>query len=151
MSASPSYPTLPVDSRRGTVEVDSLPPFAELDSITVKAGSPTTPPPVKRIFIEEDVAFWLKSKAHQQYLLFLARVARACIGKATIVPCERDLPTLSAPVQAILKLLLELDSWTKEIKAQDAPQRFGNLAFRTWGERLDEVSKLRLPPSAKGC
>jgi hypothetical protein len=32
-----------------------------------------------------------------------------------------------------------LDSWIDEIPALETPQRFGNLAFREWGKRLEEV------------
>ena len=38
-----------------------------------------------------------------------------------------------------MKLLDTLDGWIDEIPPQHSPQRFGNLAFRTWGRRLEEV------------
>lgn len=33
-----------------------------------------------------------------------------------------------------------LDRWIDEIPPLPTPQRFGNLAFRTWGKRLEDVS-----------
>ena len=44
----------------------------------------------------------------------------------------------------LLHLLDTLDQWIEEIPPLNTPQRFGNLAFRTWGARLEEVSELRL-------
>ena len=39
----------------------------------------------------------------------------------------------------MLGLLDELDGWIDEVPPLPTPQRFGNLAFRTWGERLEQV------------
>jgi serine/threonine-protein phosphatase 2A activator len=39
----------------------------------------------------------------------------------------------------VLGLLDELDRWIDEVPPLPTPQRFGNLAFRTWGERLEQV------------
>jgi serine/threonine-protein phosphatase 2A activator len=39
----------------------------------------------------------------------------------------------------VLDLLDELDRWIDEVPPLPTPQRFGNLAFRTWGERLEKV------------
>ncbi len=36
-------------------------------------------------------------------------------------------------------MLDKLDQWIDEIPPLPTPQRFGNLAFRTWGKRLEEV------------
>ena len=33
-----------------------------------------------------------------------------------------------------------LDGWIDEIPPLQTPQRFGNLAFRKWGKRLEDVS-----------
>ena len=41
-----------------------------------------------------------------------------------------------------MELLDTLDGWVTEIPPQKTPQRFGNLAFRTWGMRLEEVSQV---------
>jgi serine/threonine-protein phosphatase 2A activator len=38
-----------------------------------------------------------------------------------------------------LALLDKLEQWIEEIPPLQTPQRFGNLAFRTWGKRLEEV------------
>lgn len=40
---------------------------------------------------------------------------------------------------AVLAVLGELDAWIDKTPPLQAPQRFGNLAFRAWGKRLEEV------------
>ena len=44
-------------------------------------------------------------------------------------------------VTKILDLLDTLNQWVDEIPPLETPQRFGNLAFRTWGTRLEEVGR----------
>lgn len=41
-----------------------------------------------------------------------------------------------------MALLNTLDKWIDEIPPLPTPQRFGNLAFRRWGKRLEDVSSL---------
>jgi serine/threonine-protein phosphatase 2A activator len=42
-------------------------------------------------------------------------------------------------IHRVLGLLGELDRWIDEVPPLPTPQRFGNLAFRKWGERLEQV------------
>ncbi|KIM71943.1 hypothetical protein PILCRDRAFT_27804, partial [Piloderma croceum F 1598] len=42
-------------------------------------------------------------------------------------------------VTKIIQLLDTLDAWIDDIPPQPTPQRFGNLAFRTWGKRLHDT------------
>jgi serine/threonine-protein phosphatase 2A activator len=52
-------------------------------------------------------------------------------------------------IERILKLLEELESWIDDIPPQASPQRYGNLAFRDWGRRLEEVrNSTTLRPTA---
>ncbi len=44
----------------------------------------------------------------------------------------------------MLGLLDELDRWIDEVPPLPATHRFGNLAFRTWGKRLEDVSLVSL-------
>lgn len=43
-------------------------------------------------------------------------------------------------IESTLRLLDTLDGWIDEIPPLRTPQRFGNLAFRTWGKRVEDVS-----------
>jgi hypothetical protein len=47
-----------------------------------------------------------------------------------------------------MEMLDILDAWIDDIPPLPTPQRFGNLAFRTWGKRLEDV---RLSSSALLC
>ena len=42
-------------------------------------------------------------------------------------------------VVKVIALLDKLDQWVDDIPPLQTPQRFGNLAFRKWGQRLEEV------------
>jgi serine/threonine-protein phosphatase 2A activator len=46
-------------------------------------------------------------------------------------------------VSAVLAVLDELDTWIDEVPPLQTPQRFGNLAFREWGKRLEDVRPWR--------
>lgn len=54
--------------------------------------------------------------------------------------------TLSDPVPAspiidkLVELIEKLSVWIDETPAIDQPQRFGNKAFRTWWEKIKDVS-----------
>lgn len=104
---------------------------ATLDAIAV---------PVKRIQNDGDTHAWVQSTAHATYMLFVQRIAEASVGRQTSIPASPD----HAPTPALsrlLALLFTLDQWTREIEPQRTPQRFGNLAFRDWGARLEAVSR----------
>ncbi|KAK0557751.1 Serine/threonine-protein phosphatase 2A activator 1 [Tilletia horrida] len=95
--------------------------------------------PVKRIFTDQDLAAFAGSEAHSIYSLFVARLADASIAQP-ILPLDRggsDSAT-SRGFQQILNLFAELDRWTAGIPREGGPQRFGNIAFRKWGQRLEE-------------
>lgn len=46
----------------------------------------------------------------------------------------------SQEIGHILDLLQTLSDWVDEVPPLQTPQRFGNLAFRKWGARLEEAS-----------
>ena len=45
--------------------------------------------------------------------------------------------------KAVVNMLDQLDEWIEDIPLHTSPQRFGNRAFRDWGQRLEEVSSAR--------
>jgi len=55
-------------------------------------------------------------------------------GKALDVECLQS-PILNKVVQ----MLDKLDQWVTEIPPTEQPQRFGNISFRVWHERLQQV------------
>ncbi|KAJ7771078.1 serine/threonine-protein phosphatase 2A activator 1 [Mycena maculata] len=109
--------------------------LAELREIPLSDVTALNPPTLK-IQTDEDVETWRRSRSYQDYAIFLRRLNESVVG--------RDISTTdSHPSEAIVKileLLASLDVWIDEIPAQESPQRFGNLAFRTWGRRLEAES-----------
>lgn len=124
----------------------SLPPVPPLTDDPTHVHAP-----VKRINSEADVATWLKSEAHDVYLLFVAHLAGAAVGRPTRTDawqnCSDD------AVGKVIALLRTLDTWTSEIELSARPQRFGNTAFRDWGARLesrvDALHEALLPESLR--
>ncbi len=58
--------------------------------------------------------------------------------------CARISQVLSRQgIRGVLGLLDELDRWIDEVPPLPTAHRFGNLAFRTWGKRLEDVSSLQ--------
>lgn len=79
-------------------------------------------------------------------MMFLGRLCQAVKGQP--LPPLNTSPSLSAngPVERALRMLDTIDSWIDEIPPLNTPQRFGNLAFRTWGQRLGERAEQLLEP-----
>ncbi|KAH9838735.1 Phosphotyrosyl phosphatase activator [Rhodofomes roseus] len=110
------------------------------------AGGPNSPPlravdiqelvkldlPITRIRTDEDVAYWKTTRGHQDFGLFLRRLNESVVG--------HNLPYTEPVGDAatrMIALLDTLDGWIDEIPPLPTPQRYGNLAFRTWGKRLE--------------
>ena len=97
--------------------------------------------PHKCILSDLDMLVWERSQAHDCILLFLMHLSEACTGCPTRDVVWDNYTTYSTSksiVDRVLALLIHLDSWTDEIEPLSGPQRFGNLAFRSWGARLAE-------------
>ncbi|KAG2147724.1 uncharacterized protein EDB93DRAFT_400561 [Suillus bovinus] len=94
-------------------------------------------PPELKIRTDQDVEIWKSTKGYADYLLFLLRLSEAVVDYT--LPLV-NLPKQSQEIDRILALLDTLSSWVDEIPPLQTPQRFGNLAFRTWGARLEERS-----------
>ncbi|KAG7444642.1 Phosphotyrosyl phosphatase activator [Guyanagaster necrorhizus] len=90
--------------------------------------------PTQKIQSDEAVEAWKTTRGYQDYALYLRRLNEAVVG--CTLPWEN--PNTSQAVLKLMSLLDILDSWVTEIPPLKTPQRFGNLAFRTWGKRLEE-------------
>lgn len=121
--------------------------------LDVTTASSSTSPAIKRIQNDGDVIAWQATQAYSTLVLFLARLCESAVGKQTRVMSKGKAKLEDRPesgLDGIISLLEELQLWTVEIEPLKTPQRFGNLAFRTWGERLEEkIDKLhkKLLPS----
>lgn len=110
------------------------------------------PLPSLVIKTDDDVERWTITRSYHDYDLFLRRLNESVVG--VILPWNPGaisqvsgalsgwLLTLTCDPQSVtrtLELLDTLESWIQDIPPQNTPQRFGNIAFRTWGARLEEV------------
>ncbi|EAU85128.2 serine/threonine-protein phosphatase 2A activator 1 [Coprinopsis cinerea okayama7 len=93
--------------------------------------------PVLRIKLEEDVEKWKTTQSYQDYGIFLRRLSDSVVNYQ--LPWSPTEPTEAT--RKLLSLLDTLDQWATDIPPLQTPQRFGNLAFRTWGQRLEERSQ----------
>ncbi|KZP10480.1 PTPA-domain-containing protein [Athelia psychrophila] len=104
------------------------------------ADLPSLPLPSQKIQTEDDVNVWKNTTGYKDYLLFLSLLNEAVVG----VELSWTPPTEIESVRKVLDLLDTLESWITEIPPQPTPQRFGNLAFREWGKRLEEQTPVLL-------
>lgn len=124
------------------------------------ADLPSLPLPSQKIQTEDDVNVWKNTTGYKDYLLFLSLLNEAVVGVelSWTPPTEIEVClthsqyspgqhlTSVKSVRKVLDLLDTLESWITEIPPQPTPQRFGNLAFREWGKRLEEVPHSLLYP-----
>ncbi|PBK67888.1 Phosphotyrosyl phosphatase activator [Armillaria solidipes] len=90
--------------------------------------------PTQKIQSDEAVEAWKATRGYEDYSLYLHRLNEAVVGYN--LPWESS--NASQAVLNLISLLDILDSWITDIPPLKTPQRFGNLAFRTWGKRLEE-------------
>ncbi|KAG5652753.1 hypothetical protein H0H81_003840 [Sphagnurus paluster] len=101
---------------------------------------PSKSPPAPKIKTDADASAWRTMRSYEDYAIFLRRLNEAVVSR--FLPWSSSPSLLISSEQAIMKtleLLEMLDRWIDEIPPMESPQRFGNLAFRTWGARLEEV------------
>ncbi|KAI0636287.1 hypothetical protein C8Q77DRAFT_638149 [Trametes polyzona] len=106
-----------------------LPPLREIPLSSLDPSNT----PVLRIKTDEDVQLWKTTRGYQDYGLFLRRLAESVVG----YQLPYDDPEPDKGVTAVIDMLDKMDKWIDEIPPLPTPQRFGNLAFRTWGKRLE--------------
>ncbi|CDO75108.1 hypothetical protein BN946_scf185010.g33 [Trametes cinnabarina] len=109
--------------------VGALPSLREIPISALEGKEP----PVLCIKTDEDVQLWKSTRGYRDYGLFLRRLAESVVGYE--LPYNDPEPDKN--VIALIEMLDKLDAWIDEIPPLPTPQRFGNLAFRTWGKRLE--------------
>ncbi|KAI0246068.1 hypothetical protein BJV78DRAFT_1348818 [Lactifluus subvellereus] len=90
--------------------------------------------PTPKIRTDTDVEAWKQTRGYSDYSLFLRFLNEAVVGCS--LPWTND--NRSEGIRGLLGLLDELDRWIDEVPPLPTAQRFGNLAFRTWGARLED-------------
>jgi len=89
--------------------------------------------PTKQIVTEMDIAKLKASAFYQSYLTFLVDLQKAIESKdITVTP-------LNPKFTKLVAWLDTLEVWINEIPPLQQKMRFGNTAYRTWHERLQQV------------
>ncbi|KAI9792132.1 MAG: Serine/threonine-protein phosphatase 2A activator 1 [Piccolia ochrophora] len=129
-----------------------------LDMLT-PSQSHTFIPPAKKIHDGPDVTHFLSSQAYGHIMTFLLQLNAAMFPqiiesenskqKATPWPIDSSDVEYSDTVQALQRLLHDLDAAIEEAPPDTGPRRFGNVSFREWyqiiEDRLPSLLKARLP------
>ncbi|KAF5359497.1 hypothetical protein D9756_002901 [Leucocoprinus leucothites] len=113
---------------------DQLPSLREISPLQFQDLGPL---PSLLIKTDEDVERWTHTRSYYDYDLFLRRLNESVVGLTEAYTQDDTSP----PVSGTLSLLQILEDWIEEIPPLRSPQRFGNLAFRTWGARLEEQAE----------
>ncbi|KAG9008862.1 Serine/threonine-protein phosphatase 2A activator 1 [Tulasnella sp. JGI-2019a] len=92
--------------------------------------------PRRRIQSDADVEEWKSTQGYLDYGLFLRRLNMAVIGH--YLPYSPPPDGISEAVKKTVELLDVVLGWIDEIPPQKSTQRYGNLAFRDWGNRLGQ-------------
>lgn len=104
--------------------------------------------PTKQVKGVGDLAKWKKSQAYSDYMGFVRMMNNAVKSKTLTDSCN-----ISETCHKLIKMIDIIDEWAKEIPPLEQPQRFGNMAFRTWHTKLKEnaetLIKDVLPDSCK--
>ncbi|KAJ7339552.1 Serine/threonine-protein phosphatase 2A activator [Desmophyllum pertusum] len=90
--------------------------------------------PKREILTQGDLAKWEKSQAYSDFLGFILTLNDAVKGKTMSGDCH-----VSEASKKLIAMLETMDTWIDKIPPIDQPQRFGNKAFRTWCNRLEET------------
>ncbi|TRM62086.1 hypothetical protein BD626DRAFT_537814 [Schizophyllum amplum] len=94
--------------------------------------------PSQKIKSDHDIETWRTTRSYYDFSLFIRRLCESVVGRTLPYEPQETSELTAQAVSSVLSLLETLDGWIDEIPPQDSPQRFGNLAFRTWGKRLEE-------------
>ncbi|KAM3727507.1 Serine/threonine-protein phosphatase 2A activator [Dirofilaria immitis] len=105
-----------------------------MSNISVEPVKDTYCRPERQILSVFDLTKWCHSKAYMEYMAMVNELNDAVKG----VMSTEDIP-ISPKVMDAIDILDELQKWTLEYPPEDmGTQRFGNVAFRKWHQRLTE-------------
>lgn len=89
--------------------------------------------PQKEVKNPMEMKRWENSETYYDLIGFINSVCMCIQGKSLSHKCE-----LSTCVQKLLEMLTKVEKLAMETPPVDQPQRFGNIAFRTWYQKLNE-------------
>uniref|UniRef100_A0A336N0H0 Serine/threonine-protein phosphatase 2A activator n=1 Tax=Culicoides sonorensis TaxID=179676 RepID=A0A336N0H0_CULSO len=90
--------------------------------------------PEKQIKNAMDMGKWQRSETFYQIIDFISNICIAVQNKRL----TENLP-ISEPAQKIIDLLNKLEQLAIETPPIEQPQRFGNMAYRTWHQKMSNI------------
>lgn len=115
------------------------PPLARIAALP---ASERAEPARTRVWAEGDEAYFQRSEGIQQLQLFLTRLSSASVGHATLVLSpEQEENALPPSILAVGRVLHTLLQWIEDFPPHTDAQRFGNLAFREYGARVEKQAE----------
>ena len=97
--------------------------------------------PSLKIKSDHDLEIWKSTLGYNNYLVWVGTLRDAIVG----VSSPLDENQVHDTVKKSIDLLDTIETWIDQIPPQPTPQRFGNLAFRSWGHRLNSVRPYLFP------
>ena len=91
--------------------------------------------PEKQIKNAMDMARWEKSECYHNILGFVNSISTVVQGKKL----SHDFQ-IKPQIQKILDMIIGFENLARETPSIDQPQRFGNVAFRSWFAKMQEVN-----------
>ncbi|XP_011402667.1 PREDICTED: serine/threonine-protein phosphatase 2A activator-like [Amphimedon queenslandica] len=106
--------------------------------------------PERLIKNEASMDKWLNSEAYSNFIGWIKILSESVRGKTV-----SSAPPGSEATKKVLSVLDQLSVWVDEIPAVDQPQRFGNIAFRSWLDKVKanarQLIESILPEDLKGA
>ncbi|KAL2328476.1 hypothetical protein Fmac_021903 [Flemingia macrophylla] len=103
--------------------------------------SPTTSSPAKRIQSPDDLRRLHSSPSGQNFIGFVAALSASVRGRKISDPCH-----LSPAAHSLLSLLQTLIEFADQTPPLPQPARFGNVAFRSWHDRMSSAAESLVLP-----
>lgn len=94
--------------------------------------------PEKKINSESDVTRFSASVAFDRIVGFILLLNDSIQGRSSL---DKDIPS-NATIAAVGEMLDVLNSYIDQIPPSTGPRRFGNVAFREWIRKIEEVDVL---------
>jgi serine/threonine-protein phosphatase 2A activator len=91
--------------------------------------------PAKKILSESDVGKFTRSKGRQRIVWFVLLLNDVVQRRSCL---DEDIP-VNDVIAAILRMLDQLAGYVDEVPPSTGPRRFGNVAFREWIRKMEEV------------
>eukprot|EP00485_Elphidium_margaritaceum_P001069 CAMPEP_0202695896 /NCGR_PEP_ID=MMETSP1385-20130828/9342_1 /ASSEMBLY_ACC=CAM_ASM_000861 /TAXON_ID=933848 /ORGANISM="Elphidium margaritaceum" /LENGTH=402 /DNA_ID=CAMNT_0049351977 /DNA_START=22 /DNA_END=1230 /DNA_ORIENTATION=+ len=92
--------------------------------------------PTKRICQPAHIATFINSSSHKKLLKFLKDLGDSVVGKTLTEEVE-----VSSTTTKVLAMLDTLKSWAIDIPPCQIQTRYGNKAYRTWRDKIQQQSK----------